>query len=128
VLCHNLVSTLQQHGSVMRSASTWHVVNGRPSTDSPHQATIPHNTPEYQCLWFQFYRASNFYCMAIAAELSSPSGPTSVADSAAINVTAIVSSRPSKQKPKMHLKILVYNQIIPLKTMMWKMQCKMNST
>jgi hypothetical protein len=36
--------------------------------------------PKYQCLWFQLYRASNFYCMAIATEPSSPSGLPSAAD------------------------------------------------
>ncbi len=45
-------------------------------------------TPEHQCLWFQFYRASNFYCMAIAAEPSSPSGPPLAADWAAISDAA----------------------------------------
>ncbi len=63
------------------------VTNVRPSRDSPHQAVIPHDTPEYQCPWFQFYRASNFYCMAIAAELSLPSGPPSAADWVAISIT-----------------------------------------
>jgi hypothetical protein len=29
--------------------------------------------PEYQSPWFQFYKTSNYYCMAIAAEsLTSP--------------------------------------------------------
>jgi hypothetical protein len=41
-----------------------------------------------QCLWFQFYRASNFYCMAIAAEPLLPSGPPSVADWAAVSIAA----------------------------------------
>jgi hypothetical protein len=52
----------------MCSAPTCHVVNVRPSIDSPRIAVIPCNTPEYHCLWFQFYGASNFYCMAIATE------------------------------------------------------------
>ncbi len=52
--------TLQQDGCVMFLAPTRHVVNIRPSRDSPHQAVISCLTPEYQCLWFQFYRASNF--------------------------------------------------------------------
>ncbi len=42
----------------------------------------------YQYLWFQFYRASNFYCMAIAAEPLSPSGLPSAADWAAVSVAA----------------------------------------
>ena len=54
----------------MCSAPTCHVTNVRPSIDSPHIAVISRNTPVYQCLWFQFYRASNFYRMAIAADSS----------------------------------------------------------
>ncbi len=69
-----LLMTLQQHGCVM--------------FNSPHRAVILHLTPEYQCLWFQFYRASNFYCMAIATEPSLPSGPPSAADWAAVNIAA----------------------------------------
>ena len=72
----------------MCSAPTCHVANVRPSIDSPDIAVIPRSTPEYQCLWFQFYRASNFYCMAIAAELSSPSGLPSAADRAAVGGAA----------------------------------------
>ncbi len=72
----------------MCSAPTCHVANVRPSIDSSHIAVVSRNTPEYQCLWFQFYRASNFYCMAIAAEPSSPSGPPSVADRAAVSGAA----------------------------------------
>jgi len=64
------VMTLQQHGCVMFSAPTCQVTNVRPSRDSPHQRLVLRLMPEYQCLWFQFYRASNFYCMAIAAESS----------------------------------------------------------
>ncbi len=79
--------TLQQHGCVMFSAPTRQVTNVRASRDSPHQAVIPHDTPEYQCPWFQFYRASKFYCMAIAAEPSLPFGPPSAADWAAVSVT-----------------------------------------
>ncbi len=59
----------------------------RPSRDSPHRAVIPRDTPEYQCPWFQFFRASNFYCMAIAAEPSLPSSPPLAADLAAVSVT-----------------------------------------
>jgi hypothetical protein len=44
--------------------------------------------PEYQCLWFQFYRASNFYCMAIATELLMPTGPPSAADWVAAYIAA----------------------------------------
>jgi hypothetical protein len=36
--------------------------------------------------WFQFYRASNFYSMAIAAEPSSPSSPPSAADWVAVSI------------------------------------------
>ncbi len=39
-------------------------------------------------LWFQFYRASNFYCMAIAADSSSLTGPPSAADWVAVGVAA----------------------------------------
>jgi hypothetical protein len=85
--------TLQQHGCVMFLAPTHHVVNVRPSRDSPHWSVIPRQTPEYQCLWFQFYRASNFYCMAIAAKPSSPSGPPSAADWAAVSVAAVSETR-----------------------------------
>jgi hypothetical protein len=77
----------------MFSAPTRHVANARPSCDSPQWAVIPHQTPEYQCLWFQFYRASNFYCMAIAAKLSSPSGPPSAADWAAVSIAAALETR-----------------------------------
>jgi hypothetical protein len=55
-----LVMTLQQHKCVMFLAPTRHVANVRPSRDSPHRAVIPGQTPEYQYLWFQFYRASSF--------------------------------------------------------------------
>ena len=64
----------------MCSAPTCHVANVRPSIDSPHLGLVSHPKPEYQCLWFQFYRASNFYCMAIAADSLSPIGPPSAAD------------------------------------------------
>ena len=64
----------------MCSAPACHVGNVRPSIDSPHLAVISRSMPEYQCLWFQFYRASNFYCMAIAPESLSPSSPPSAAD------------------------------------------------
>ncbi len=87
------VMTLQQHGCVMFLAPTHHVVNVRPSRDSPHWAVILCQTPEYQCLWFQFYRASNFYCMAIAAKPSSPSGPPSAAEWAAISIAAASETR-----------------------------------
>ncbi len=63
------------------------VTNVRPSRNSPHRAVIPCDTPEYQCPWFQFYRASNFYCMVIAAEPSLPSRPPSAADWAAVSIT-----------------------------------------
>jgi hypothetical protein len=72
----------------MCSAPTCHVANVRPSINSPHIAVIPRNTPEYQCLWFQFYRASNFYCMAIAPESLLPTGLPSAADWVAVGVTA----------------------------------------
>ncbi len=85
--------TLQQHGCVMFSAPTRHVTNVRPSPNSPHQAVISHQTPEYQCLWFQIYRASNFYCMAIAAGPSSPSGPPSATDWAAVSIAAASETR-----------------------------------
>jgi hypothetical protein len=42
--------------------------------------------PEYQCLWFQFYRASNFYCMTIATESLSPTGPPLATDWVAASV------------------------------------------
>jgi hypothetical protein len=79
--------TLQQHGCIMFLAPTRQVTNVIPSIDSPHRAVIPRDTPEYQCPWFQFYRASNFYCMAIAAEPLLPSGPPSAADWAAVSIT-----------------------------------------
>jgi hypothetical protein len=63
------------------------VTNIRLSIDSPHQAVILRDTPEYQCPWFQFYRASNFYCMAIAVEPLLPAGQLSAADWAAVSVT-----------------------------------------
>ena len=44
---------------------------------------------EYQCLWFQFFRASSFYCMAIAAELPLPTGPPLAADWVAACIAAI---------------------------------------
>jgi hypothetical protein len=68
-----------------------------PLRDSPHRAVIPCDTPEYQCPWFQFYRASNFYCMAIAAEPSLPSGPPSAADWVAVSVT--VASETTRHAP-----------------------------
>jgi hypothetical protein len=40
--------------------------------------------PEYQCPWFQFYRTSNYYCMAIAAEFST----SPVLQSAALAIAA----------------------------------------
>ncbi len=75
------------------STATWmchpthQVTNVRPSRDSPHRAVIPRDTPEYQCPWFQFYRASNFYCMAIATEPLLPSGPPLAANLTAVNIT-----------------------------------------
>ncbi len=51
-------------------------------------AVISRNTPEYQCLWFQFYWASNFYCMAIAADSLPPTGSPSAADWVAAGVAA----------------------------------------
>jgi hypothetical protein len=61
----------------------------RPLRDCPHRGLVVlHRTPEYQCLWFQFYRAFNFYCTAIAAEPSLPSGPSLATDWAAIGVAA----------------------------------------
>jgi hypothetical protein len=68
-------------------APTCHVANVR-QHNSPHQAVILCHIPEYQCLWFQFYRASNFKCMAITTEPSSPSGPPSAADWAVISIAA----------------------------------------
>jgi hypothetical protein len=78
----------------MCSAPTCHETNIRPSIDSysPHRAVIPRDTPEYQCHWFQFYRAFIFYCMTIAAEPLSPSGPpleTRVTATAAVASAAI---------------------------------------
>jgi hypothetical protein len=73
----------------MCSAPTCHVMNVRPSINSPHQAVIPRDMPEYQCPWFQFYRAFNFYCMSITAEPSSPSGPPS---ETRVTATAAVAS------------------------------------
>jgi hypothetical protein len=69
-------------------ACTHRTTKVRPSRDSPHRGLVSRRMPEYQCLWFQFYRASNFYCMAIATEPSSPSSPQSAADWAAISVAA----------------------------------------
>ncbi len=88
--------------SNMDVSCSWppHVIqvrNVRPSRNSPHRAVIPRDTPEYQCPWFQFYRASNFYCMAIAAELSLPSGPPSAADWVAVSVT--VASEMTRHAP-----------------------------
>jgi hypothetical protein len=73
----------------MFSAPTCHVTNVRPSIDSPHQGLVSRLMPEYQCPWFQFYRASNFYCMTIAAEPSLPSGPLS---ETRVTATAAVAS------------------------------------
>jgi hypothetical protein len=81
----------------MFSAPTRQVMNVRPSINSPHRAVIPRDTPEYQCPWFQFYGASKFYCMAIAAEPLLPSGPPSAADWAAISVT--VASEMTRHAP-----------------------------
>jgi hypothetical protein len=92
-----LVMTLQQHRCVMFLAPKRQVTNVRPSRNSPHQAVIPRDTPEYQCPWFQFYRASNFYCMTIAAELSLPSGPPLAVDWAAVSVT--VASEMTRHAP-----------------------------
>jgi hypothetical protein len=72
----------------MCSAPMCHVANVRSSIDSPHIAVISRNTPEYQCLWFQFYKASNFYCMAIAADSLPPTCPPSAADWVAASVAA----------------------------------------
>ncbi len=85
------------------STATWmcHVLGPhtyiRPSRDSPHRAVIPRDTPEYQCPWFQFYRASNVYCMAIAAEPSLPSGPPAAADWVAASIT--VASEMTRHAP-----------------------------
>jgi hypothetical protein len=87
------VMTLQQHGCVMILAPTRHVTNVRPSRNSPHQAVCLRQTPEYQYLRFQIYRASNLYCMAIAAEPLLPSGPPSVADWVAISVAVASETR-----------------------------------
>ncbi len=89
--------TLQQHGCVMFLAPTRWVTNVRPSRNCPHRAVIPRDTPEYQCPWFQFYRASNFYCMAIAAEPSLPSGPPLATDWVAVSVT--VASEMTRHAP-----------------------------
>ena len=83
-----LVSTLQQHGRGMCSPPTCHVTNVRPSINSLHLELVSRPTPECQCLWFEFYRASNFHCMAIAAELLSPTGPPWTADWVAASVAA----------------------------------------
>ncbi len=91
------VMTLQQHGCVMFSAPTRQVTNVRPSRNSPHRAVIPRDTPEYQCPWFQFYRASNFYCMAITAEPSLLSGLPLAADWVAVSVT--VASEMTRHAP-----------------------------
>jgi hypothetical protein len=74
-------------------APTCHVVSIRPLHDSPHRAVIPRQTPEYQRLWFQFYRASNFYRMAITAKPSSPSGLPLAADWAAVTIAAASETR-----------------------------------
>jgi hypothetical protein len=67
-------------------APTCHVLNVRPSIDSPHQGLVLRPTPEYQCLWIQFYRASIFYCMATSPDSLLPSGLPSAADWATIGV------------------------------------------
>ena len=72
----------------MCSAPTCHVTNVRPVIDSPHIAVISRRSPEYQYPWFRFYWASNFYCMAIAADSSSPTGPPLAADWVAASVAA----------------------------------------
>ncbi len=69
-------------------ACTHRTTKVRPLHDCPHSGLVLRWMPEYQCLWFQFYRASNFSCMAIAAEPLSPSGPPSAADWAAVSVAA----------------------------------------
>jgi hypothetical protein len=69
-------------------APTCHVANVRPSRNSPYRAVILRQMPEYQCHWFRFYRASNFYCMPTSAELSSPSGLPLAADRVAVSVAA----------------------------------------
>ncbi len=74
-----------------------HVTNARPSIDSLHRAVWPRNTPEYQCLWFQFYRASIFFCMETFAELSLPSCPPSVADWSVVSITG--ASETTKHAP-----------------------------
>ncbi len=79
---------LQQHEWGWCSACTSRTTKVRPSCDNLPQGLVLGQTPEYQCLWFQFYRASNFYCMAIAAEPSAPSGPPPAADWAAVSITA----------------------------------------
>jgi hypothetical protein len=81
------VMTLQQHGCVMFLAPTHQVTNVRPSRNSPHRAVIPRDMPEYECPWFQFYRASTFYCIAVVAELLFPSGLPLAADWVAVSVT-----------------------------------------
>ena len=73
----------------MCSAPTCHVANVRPSIDSPHLGLVSRPTPEYQCLWFKFYWASNFYCMVIAADSLLPTGPPSAADWVAASVAAV---------------------------------------
>ncbi len=84
-----LVSTLQQHGCVVCLAPTCHMTKVRPSINSPHQGLVLHLTPEYQCPWFQFYKASNFYCMMITAEPTLPSIPPS---ETRVTATATVAS------------------------------------
>jgi hypothetical protein len=44
--------------------------------------------PEYQCLWFQFYRAFNFCCIAIATEPLLPSSPQLATDWVAFSIAA----------------------------------------
>ena len=76
------------HSSI-NSTATWmrhvlgpqcHMTNFRSSINCSHRGLVLGPTHEYQYLWFQFYRASNFYCMAGSAESSSPTGPPSAAD------------------------------------------------
>ena len=81
----------------MCSAPTCHVRNVRPSINSSHRAEIPRNMSEYQCLWFQFFGASNFYCMVTSAELSLSSGPPLATDWAVIVVAAV--SETTKHAP-----------------------------
>ena len=89
VLCLFLVLTLQQYGCVMCLASTCRVANVRLSNNSPHHGLLLPLTPEYQCLWFKICRAFNFTAWQLPQNRPLlPSGLSSVADWAAVSVSA----------------------------------------